>query len=628
MGVRHCSAINCQNNSKKCTQMHFFRFPKDEQRCKKWIQNSRRNDLLRKPASYCYNNLLLCEQHFEDSMFYNAQLKISLIKTAIPTLFDVPNPPKKETLKRSLPERKGKKAAPTKKISPQDTKIMLTKKYIAQRKGKAGRKSFYGKSKEVLILRRALEAKKQAVRVMRKKEERERNKSKPEEIIKEASLYLSWNELEVLKYQLSRRKRSSNAFKILALSLSYKSSSCYKMLSKKLRFPHPRTLSRWISHYKIREGFDTQLLNSLRQKVQLLSEENRVCALLIDEMGLKLHSQYDKIGDEIVGIRLEKEKIIFPSTATVFMVSGIREKWRQAVGYFFTSKGMRGNELKEKISKCIELLQANGLTVIAITSDQGSNFCSAVSAFHVTEKKPYFCINEQKVFVINDPPHLWKSIHNCLLTDNIVIEEGTVSWSFIEEMYNIDKSKMLRLCPKLTPDHIWPPKFGGKMKVKLATQVFSHSVSSGIKSYIALNELSKSAAVTGLFCERVNSLIDIMNSSTQFGSTVFKNGLCIGSESFSEIEKLIQWISTWKIINRKGQIRNNQFRFLKGLLLTLNSMQQVCVHLNGPFKFIMMRRLCQDPLEHFFSIIRQKGGYNYNPTCIGFRQAFRLANLN
>lgn len=630
MGVRHCSAINCQNNSRKHPKMHFFRFPKNEERCKKWIQNSRRADLKGKSPSYCYGNLLLCETHFEASMFYNSLSKSSLLRNAIPTLFDVPNPPPKLSLKRKLPIRHDL----TPQVSKRDKNMFeMTLKYIQLRRqtSKVGRKPFYSKSKEVLILRRAMEAKKQAIRVLRRKQEKKKESSlSSAELVNEASKYLSGTEIAVLSYQLSRKKRSSNTFKHLALSLSYKSSSCYKLLSKRLQFPNPRTLNRWISHYKVREGFDLQLLNSLQVKIQSLPEENRVCTLLIDEMSLKQNSQYDRYVDKIVGICLENDKIVFPSTATVFMVSGVKMKWRQAIGYFFTGKGMLGKDLKEKIVHCIELLQDIGLHIIAITSDQGSNFSSAISLLKVTEDQPHFDVNNHQIFVLNDPPHLWKSIRNCLLTDDILTDEGRVSWVIIKQLYDLEKGKTLRMCPKLTDSHILPPKFGGKMKVRLATQVFSHSVCAGLRSYVALQSLPKSALITATFCEKVNRLIDIMNSSLQFGSTPFKSALKLNSESFIEIEQLKEWVLRWKVVNSKGQVRNRQFRFLRGIIMSLNSLKLICISVSQKYNlsYIMTRRLCQDPLEHFFSLIRQKGGFNYNPTCSGFKQAFRLANLN
>ncbi|XP_069670524.1 zinc finger protein 679-like isoform X2 [Periplaneta americana] len=87
-----CSAINCSNNKKRSPELSFFRFPKDPERCKKWLINSRREDLMKKSVVYLYNNIKFCSLHFEDTQFMNEN-RNKLTWNAVPTLFDVPNKP-------------------------------------------------------------------------------------------------------------------------------------------------------------------------------------------------------------------------------------------------------------------------------------------------------------------------------------------------------------------------------------------------------------------------------------------------------------------------------------------------------------------------------------------------------
>lgn len=72
-------------------------------RCKKWVQNSRRADLSDKSAEYLFKSCVLCAEHFEDAQFMNPQ-KNKLIWNAIPTKFDVPNPPPQVASKRPPPK--------------------------------------------------------------------------------------------------------------------------------------------------------------------------------------------------------------------------------------------------------------------------------------------------------------------------------------------------------------------------------------------------------------------------------------------------------------------------------------------------------------------------------------------
>uniref|UniRef100_A0A673UHW4 THAP-type domain-containing protein n=1 Tax=Suricata suricatta TaxID=37032 RepID=A0A673UHW4_SURSU len=73
-----CAAPNC---TRKSTQwdLAFFRFPRDQARCQKWVENCRRADLEDKTPDQLNKHYRLCAKHFETSMIYNA----------IPTIFDL-----------------------------------------------------------------------------------------------------------------------------------------------------------------------------------------------------------------------------------------------------------------------------------------------------------------------------------------------------------------------------------------------------------------------------------------------------------------------------------------------------------------------------------------------------------
>ncbi|XP_068084279.1 zinc finger and BTB domain-containing protein 14 [Anabrus simplex] len=90
-GGRWCSAPNCRNNSNTNKDISFFSFPKDEQRAREWALHSRREDLLKKNATYLNKNCTICSVHFEKMMFLNF-LRNRLKPDAVPTLFNIPNP--------------------------------------------------------------------------------------------------------------------------------------------------------------------------------------------------------------------------------------------------------------------------------------------------------------------------------------------------------------------------------------------------------------------------------------------------------------------------------------------------------------------------------------------------------
>ncbi|XP_071504974.1 uncharacterized protein [Diadema antillarum] len=94
----YCSAIHCRNRQNKRPDLSFFRFPRDPERSRKWIQNTGRKDLLIKfddTPLYLSNNCRLCSEHFETSQFSNKKTKNRLNWNAVPTIFKTTNPPKR-----------------------------------------------------------------------------------------------------------------------------------------------------------------------------------------------------------------------------------------------------------------------------------------------------------------------------------------------------------------------------------------------------------------------------------------------------------------------------------------------------------------------------------------------------
>ena len=79
-----------------------------------------------------------------------------------------------------------------------------------------------------------------------------------------------------------------------------------------------------------------------------------------------------------------------------------------------------------------------------------------------------------------------KSVRNNLLHSSLCFGDKVASWKDVIAFFDKGQKLAIRTAPKLTTKHINPPPFA-KMKVKLATQVVSHSVAAGIYIYVTLN---------------------------------------------------------------------------------------------------------------------------------------------
>ncbi|CAM4729822.1 unnamed protein product [Leuciscus chuanchicus] len=83
-----CAAANCKQSADQ-SNVFFFSFPLDPDRCKQWVGNCHRSDLETKTAEDLHRNFKLCSKHFETSMIcQQGDLKSVLKDDAIPTIFD------------------------------------------------------------------------------------------------------------------------------------------------------------------------------------------------------------------------------------------------------------------------------------------------------------------------------------------------------------------------------------------------------------------------------------------------------------------------------------------------------------------------------------------------------------
>ena len=72
-------------------------------RSKRWVINSRRQDLLNCSVQYLNSNVRFCSMHFEPHQFHPGTS--CLKKDAAPTCFNIPNHPPAVSMKRPLTER-------------------------------------------------------------------------------------------------------------------------------------------------------------------------------------------------------------------------------------------------------------------------------------------------------------------------------------------------------------------------------------------------------------------------------------------------------------------------------------------------------------------------------------------
>lgn len=235
-----------------------------------------------------------------------------------------------------------------------------------------------------------------------------------------------------------RGRRFTTDEKILALSLYKQSPKAYRLLTRLFVLPSSKTLVNALSRVKILPGINNHIFEHLKKVVKKLKPSQRYCSLLFDEMKLKAQIQYNEQEDKIVGFEdagtdefgKPLRTLNFADHALVFMIRGIRRKFKQPICYSFCYSATKSTELVRLIKSVIIATQSTGLKVVATICDQSSLNVSAINKLLNETKKEYsengkeynqnfFESNSQKIFPIYDPPHLIKGIRNNLLTINL-----------------------------------------------------------------------------------------------------------------------------------------------------------------------------------------------------------------
>lgn len=411
----------------------------------------------------------------------------------------------------------------------------------------------------------------------------------------------------------------------VAKSLYFASPAAYKTLRKQgVILPGVSTVQKKLNLIKVEAGFSTNIIQSMcshiRQKYA--GKNNEMCVLLFDEMAIKKNLDYNKSLDLIEGFEDlgERRSVQYASEAMVFMATGIMNKWKLPLGYKLISKTMKVDDIKQCIYDIVKILKLCGMEVKMVVCDQGSSNRSAITRLGVTAEHPFFVTPDgDRIGFMYDVPHLIKSVRNQLLSSDFVLDDKIISWRYIKGIYHIDRECLTKALPKINDIHITPNSFQ-KMKCKYAIQVFSNTMAAAIRTAVAVSYLPSEASDTADFIELMNNMFDVLNTSKFGSANTFQVPLS------AETPHLFRFLRTAaetfsKLTKSNGKVPP----CFKGVILSINSVIAIFETLKDVdgFNFLLTRRLCQDPLENFFSLMRSKGGFNRNPTARSFRLSFR-----
>ena len=150
----------------------------------------------------------------------------------------------------------------------------------------------------------------------------------------------------------------------------------YEFLRKEILYSLPsyRTLCNRVETLRMAPGLQEDILDLLEIKTKGMSDRERDCVLILDEVQVKRKIEYDtalKCLTGYVSQELRREVDEEASHALVFMIKGLCKPYKQCVAWYLTGNGTSEDKLWSLTKQTLEVLHKRSMRVRVITSDMG-----------------------------------------------------------------------------------------------------------------------------------------------------------------------------------------------------------------------------------------------------------------
>ena len=254
--------------------------------------------------------------------------------------------------------------------------------------------------------------------------------------------------------------------------------------------------------------------------------------------------------------------------------------------------------MKQFIYEAINLLTEKGAEVSTVIFHGASKNISMAEKLGCNIKKlevsfPHPSKPNEKVYVILDICHMRKLARNAFADIKILCTPSRekISWEYVLTLHRTQQKDVVNLGNKLKCKHAqWQNQ---KMKVSVAAQTLSHSVSSAITFLQNLQVPKfKESNATSKFILLMNTLFDILNSKSKFGKHTMRP---IILKKVYEIEGyLMKGIETLKFLKdtacnliMKGPRKTFVLGFTISALSILNINKTLLERTETPFEYIL-----------------------------------------
>ena len=221
--------------------------------------------------------------------------------------------------------------------------------------------------------------------------------------------------------------------------------------------PHPRQLRKRMKHIQMLPGFQDVIISLLAEKHRKMGHADRLVVLSLDEMMVRKKLVYHRGEDYVEGFEdlggLGRTERI-ADQALVLMARGLKQIWKQPIGFFYGAGPTPATVLQELLTDAIRKLRKANMLVVATVCDMGKPNQDLMNRLGVTVDRPLFTVDDEEVVALYDVPHLFKCVRSALYKYEIRHDGKTASWQHVRHFYAEDSKDTVRTAPSLKKCHV------------------------------------------------------------------------------------------------------------------------------------------------------------------------------
>ncbi|NXT02987.1 THAP9 transposase, partial [Jacana jacana] len=413
----------------------------------------------------------------------------------------------------------------------------------------------------------------------------------------------------------------------------------YDYLRKIFPLPHPYSLTNWLSNSETAAGFSNNIFFHLQEKVERGEQAYCYCALMVQEMSLQKHQEWDLQTQRLTGFVdlgagvLDADEAPLASEAIILMAVGVSSPWTAPLGYFFVNS-TTGHLLAQLLRQTINKLNNIGITVLAVTSGTTARGAETARALGIRiDPERIQCTfqhppgSAHSIMYFFDICHALQLIRNALQCfQKIEWLNDTVQWQHVVELAALREQRVLEPCSPKSVQRGNEESY--HLKVNLATLLFSEGVADALEHLQKLGLASfQNCSGTVKFVRFMSRLCDAFHSTGPCRRGL-KGTLIAGN--YTKISHLFNEAKSFfvTLTDSMGRLIIKSKRKLGFMSFLLNAESLKWFYTNYvcpdsvPSHHLLTYAFSLDPLEKFLRALQQACGSSRSPTCTVFQAAY------